>query len=155
MNASVLIRPDGPFDLPLSLTAAASFLPPVALVPRSLRLAIPVSNHPAIIEICQRSRVPPVIAASASIPIPRRRLSELARWLTACDLDLRAFYRIVAGHPIMGPIAKRLRGLKPLRPASLFEMALIAITEQQLSLAAAFHIRTRLVERFGTPIEDL
>lgn len=55
----------------------------------------------------------------------------------------------------MGPIARRLRGLKPLRPASLFEMALIAITAQQLSLAAAFHIRTRLVERFGTPIEDL
>jgi DNA-3-methyladenine glycosylase II len=82
-------------------------------------------------------------------------LNELAQWLTACDLDLRLFYRIVARHPIMGPIAKQLRGLKPLRPPSLFEMAVIAITEQQLSLAAAFHIRMRLVRRFGTPIEDL
>jgi DNA-3-methyladenine glycosylase II len=71
------------------------------------------------------------------------------------DLDLRRFYRIAACHPVMGPIAKRLRGLKPLRPPSLFEMALIAITEQQLSLAAAFHIRTRLVKRFGRPIGDL
>jgi 3-methyladenine DNA glycosylase/8-oxoguanine DNA glycosylase len=155
MTASVSFRPDGPFDLPLSLTAAASFLPPLPLIPRSLRLAVRVSGRPAIIEICQRSGVPPVIAASATIPIPRRQLSELARWLTACDLDLRAFYRIVAGHPIMGPIAKRLRGLKPLRPPSMFEMALIAITERQLSLAAAFYIRTRLVQRFGTPIEDL
>ncbi len=155
MTASVVIRPDGPFDLPLSLTAAASFLPPLPLIPRSLRLAIRVSRQPVIIEICQRSRAPPVIAASVTIPVPRRQLNELARWLTACDLDLRAFYRIVAGDPIMGPLAKRLRGLKPLRPPSLFEMALIAITEQQLSLAAAFHIRTRLVARFGTPIEDL
>jgi DNA-3-methyladenine glycosylase II len=155
MTTSVLIRPDGPFDLPLSLTAAASLLPPLPLIPRSLRLAIRVSGRPAIIEISQQRRAPAVIAASATIPVPRRQLSELARWLTACDLNLRAFYRIVAPHPIMGPIAKRLRGLKPLRPASLFEMALIAITEQQLSLAAAFHIRTRLVKRFGASIEDL
>ncbi len=155
MTTSVVIRPDGPFDLPLSLTAAASFLPPPLLIPRSLKLAIRISERPAVVEICQRGRAPPVVAASATIPVPRRQLKELARWLTACDLDLRAFYRIVAGHPIMGPIAKRLRGLKPLRPPSLFEMALIAITEQQLSLAAAFHIRTRLIERFGTPIEDL
>jgi DNA-3-methyladenine glycosylase II len=34
-------------------------------------------------------------------------------------------------------------------------MVVIAITEQQLSLAAAFHIRQRLVTRFGTPFEAL
>ena len=87
--------------------------------------------------------------------IPRHQLVELARWVTSGDLDLRRFYRIAACHPAMGPIAKKLRGLKPLRPPSLFEMALIAITEQQLSLAAAFHIRTRLVKRFGKPIEQV
>jgi DNA-3-methyladenine glycosylase II len=55
----------------------------------------------------------------------------------------------------MGPVARSLKGLKPLRPASLFEMVVIAITEQQLSLAAAFHIRGRLVARFGTPCAGL
>jgi 3-methyladenine DNA glycosylase/8-oxoguanine DNA glycosylase len=50
----------------------------------------------------------------------------------------------------MGSVVRSLNGLKPLRPASLFEMVVIAITEQQLSLAAAFHIRGRLVARFGT-----
>ena len=34
-------------------------------------------------------------------------------------------------------------------------MVVIAITEQQLSLAAAFHIRERLIARFGTPFEEL
>jgi DNA-3-methyladenine glycosylase II len=77
----------------------------------------------------------------------------MARWLVSAELDLRRFYRIVAPHPIMGVIAKSLRGLKPLRPISLFEMAIIAITEQQLSLAAAFHIRGRLIKRFGAPLE--
>jgi len=55
----------------------------------------------------------------------------------------------------MGPVTATLSGLKPLRPATLFEMAAIAITEQQLSLAAAFHIRARLVKRFGTPLDGL
>jgi len=32
-------------------------------------------------------------------------------------------------------------------------MAVVAITEQQISLAAAYRIRSRLVERFGVPIE--
>jgi DNA-3-methyladenine glycosylase II len=34
-------------------------------------------------------------------------------------------------------------------------MAVIAITEQQLSLAAAFHIRSRLIRRFGEPLGHL
>lgn len=151
----VSIKLNGPFDLSLSLEAAASFLPPVDRIPESLRLAIPVDERSAIIEIGQQSSTPTVIAASATPALPRSRLVELALWLTSGDLDLRPFYRITAAHPVMGPIAKRLRGLKPLRPGSLFEMAIITITEQQLSLAAAFHIRSRLVERFGRPIEDL
>jgi DNA-3-methyladenine glycosylase II len=42
-----------------------------------------------------------------------------------------------------------------MRPASLFEMAVIAITEQQVSLASAHHVRDRLIRRFGQPVEDL
>src|SRR5205807_7824511 len=89
-----------------------------------------------------------------TMPFGERLLGETAQWLVSADLDLGPFYRIVEPHPIMGPIAKALRGLKPLRPLTLFEMAIIAITEQQLSLAAAFHIRTRLIERFGTPVRQ-
>ena len=152
---SVTIKLNGPFDLPLSLEAAASFLPPVDGIPQSLKQPIAVDGRSAVIEIRQQSRTPAIIEASATSALPRSRLEKHALWLTSGDLDLRAFYRIAAAHPVMGVVAKRLRGLKPLRPASLFEMAIIAITEQQLSLAAAFHIRRRLVERFGRPVEDL
>jgi 3-methyladenine DNA glycosylase/8-oxoguanine DNA glycosylase len=34
-------------------------------------------------------------------------------------------------------------------------MLVIAITEQQLSIVAAFHIRSRLIKKFGTPIANL
>lgn len=155
MPTSAVLRLAGPFDLPLSLEAAACFLPRRDAVPTVLRMATHIDCRSAIIEIRQTSRTPPIIEASSTIPICRYQLLEMARWLVSADLDLRRFYCIVAPHPVMGPIAKSLRGLKPLRSFSLFEMAIIAITEQQLSLAAAFHIRTRLIDRFGTPIEDL
>jgi DNA-3-methyladenine glycosylase II len=155
LTRSLSIKLNGPFNLPLSLKGAASFLPPVDCIPQSLRSVVPVGDQPVIFEIRQQSTTPAVIEASANVALPRIQLEELALWLTSGDLDLRPFYRLVATHPVMGPVAKRLRGLKPLRPASLFEMVIITITEQQLSLAAAFHIRKRLVERFGRPIEDL
>ena len=95
------------------------------------------------------------IQALSTTYLHQRRLQERVRWLMSADLDLRPFYRLVAPHPIMGPVSRSLNGLKPLRPLSLFEMVVIAITEQQLSLAAAFHIRERLITRFGTPFEEL
>jgi DNA-3-methyladenine glycosylase II len=79
----------------------------------------------------------------------------MVRWLTSAELDLRPFYALVAAHPVMADVVRTLHGLKPLRPATLLEMAVITITEQQLSLAAAFHIRSRLVRHFGKPLGDL
>jgi tRNA A37 threonylcarbamoyladenosine synthetase subunit TsaC/SUA5/YrdC len=78
MITSLSLRHDGPFDLPLSLMAEASVLPPLPLSPRSLKLAVRVCGHPAIIEICQRSKVPAVVAASANISIRRSQVNELA-----------------------------------------------------------------------------
>jgi DNA-3-methyladenine glycosylase II len=152
---STSVTLQGPFDLPLSLEAAARFLPPRGLVPTVLRVAARLGRRPTIFEIRQTRRSPPRIEAFSTSRVHRRRLQERARWLVSADLDLRPFYRLVATHPIMGPVSRSLNGLKPLRPPSLFEMVVIAITEQQLSLAAAFHIRERLIARFGTPFETL
>lgn len=150
------VKLQGPFNLPLSLQAAACFLPPQGgLVPPVLRVATRFARQPAILEIRQTRRSPPEIEAFSTIPLHQRRLQERVQWLASADLDLRRFYRLVAPHPVMGPVARSLNGLKPLRPASLFEMVVIAITEQQLSLTAAFHIRGRLVARFGTPYVGL
>jgi DNA-3-methyladenine glycosylase II len=152
---STSVTLQGPFDLPLSLEAAARFLPPRGLVPTVLRVATRFDRRPAIFEIRQTRRWPPRIEAFSTTHLHVRWLQERARWLVSADLDLRPFNRLVASHPIMGPVSRSLNGLKPLRPLTLFEMVVIAITEQQLSLAAAFHIRERLITRFGTPIEAL
>ena len=153
ISTSVTLQ--GPFDLPLSLDAAARFLPPRGLVPTVLKVAARFDRRPAVFEIRQTRRSPPRIEAFSTTHLHERQLQERVRWLVSADLDLRPFYRLAAPHPIMGPVSRSLNGLKPLRPLSLFEMVVIAITEQQLSLAAAFHIRERLITRFGTPFEGL
>jgi DNA-3-methyladenine glycosylase II len=55
----------------------------------------------------------------------------------------------------MGPLTGRFHGLKPFRPADLFDMLVTAVIEQQISLTAAGHIRSRLVERFGDEVEGM
>jgi len=144
---TVTVRTGAPFDLQLSVAGADSFFP-IQRSTKALETAIDVNGTSAVITVRQ-PRAHSSIHASASPNIDRLLLRRLTKWLVSSDLDLGPFYRLVSRHPIMGPVASSLEGLKPLRPATLFEMAIIAITEQQLSLAAAFHIRGRLVRRFG------
>ena len=154
-HPSLVVRPRGPFDLPLSLEAAASFLPVTGSVPVVLRTPVQVDGDATIVKIWQPSKASSLIRASAAPTLDWTRLRAVVKWLISSDLDLRPFYDLAAVHHVMGPVATSLKGLKPLRPATLFEMAIITITEQQLSLAAAFHIRARLVSRFGTRIDGL
>jgi DNA-3-methyladenine glycosylase II len=149
---SVLLQVAGPFDLPLSLKAAASFLPAIEPASETLRAGMYLDRRPAIVEVRQCGNQ---IDAAGPAWIGQEALHAIAVRLVNAALDLRPFYALCADHAVLAPVAKSLRGLKPLRPASLFEMLVIAITEQQLSLAAAFHIRRRLVERFGRRLDGV
>jgi DNA-3-methyladenine glycosylase II len=145
------MRARGPFDLQLSLAGAGSFFP-VQGTTTVLETAIDVHGTSTVITAWQ-PRAHSSIHVSAAPSIDPVLLRRMIKWLVLADLDLRPFYRLVGEHPIMGPVTSSLNGLKPLRPPTLFEMAVIAITEQQLSLAAAFYIRRRLVQRFGRLIK--
>ncbi len=149
---SILLRVTSPFDLALSLKAAASFLPAIEPTSATLRSGVYLDGQPAIVEVRQ---IGEYIEGAAPAWIGAEALREIAARIVNAGLDLRPFYALCAEHPVLGPVAASLHGLKPLRPPSLFEMLVIAITEQQLSLAAAFHIRQRLVERFGRRLDGV
>ncbi len=147
----VSITPAAPFDLERSLAAMASFVPRIVSGAAAPRAVLWLGARPVLAEFRQKSRCGRSVTVTTDAPpSARARLREAAAWLLSAELDLRPFYRLAARHPVLVALARSLRGLKPLRPASLFEMAVIAITEQQISLAAAYHIRQRLIERFGT-----
>ena len=163
---AVTLESIGPYDLQLSLRAARSFAPadPLRPVPKTLRSAARIDGLPVLIEVRQEGRdadrleatletSPPGQAGGDAAPDPTSLATMAARLINA-DLDLRPFYRAAADHPVLGPLTNRLHGLKAFRPSSLFEMLVIAVVEQQISLAAAYHIREKLVRRFGDPVDD-
>jgi DNA-3-methyladenine glycosylase II len=76
-------------------------------------------------------------------------LKERVVWQFHADASLEGFYRKARKHPVFGPLVQALYGVKPLRPSTVFEMAAIAISEQQISVPAAVRIRSRLVRSLG------
>jgi DNA-3-methyladenine glycosylase II len=72
-----------------------------------------------------------------------------ARKLLGAEFDLDAFYAYAATEPVLSDLIVSLRGLRPPMAVDPFESLVTSITAQQVSLHAAFAIRSRLVERFG------
>jgi DNA-3-methyladenine glycosylase II len=132
----------------LTLQARASFSPEPEPDTSVLQAAVRIEGKPVLLEVRQASDSP-VLQVSSPDAVDRERLREQAGWIVLATLDLRPFYRMARNDPIIGPPTKRFRGMKPLRPATLFEMMVDAVIEQQISLAAARRIRARVVERFG------
>jgi DNA-3-methyladenine glycosylase II len=149
----VRIGVKGPYDLARTLRAVASSSREPSQRPPVYRETVRIADRPARIEVRQVSRSPAVLEARSPDTDDARRLRETVVWLLQTDLDLAPFYRIAAKNGVLGPIAKRMRGLKAMRPASLFDMAVTAVTEQQISLLAAYKIRSRVVERYGERFE--
>ena len=145
----------GPHDFELSLRVAGSFSPDVFQDFSVLRSAVRIRDNPTVLELRQVRRAPATLAIRTNLQDGASEIKQTARWIISADLDLRPFYRIAASHSVLGLITRDLHGLKPLRPASLFEMLVIAITEQQISLTAAYRIRTRIIERFGDQVNGL
>ena len=163
----------GPFDLSLSLRAMRSFRPAagesgahqapppataasadVPAVKATMRQGVRIDGQPTLLEIRQTRPSPPVVRADAR-PAPKslHTLRAMVERVVNADLDLAPFYELAAGHPVLGPVTRSFNGLKLFRPPSLFDMLVTAIIEQQISLAAAYRIRERLVARFGAEVE--
>ena len=149
------INPVAPHDLELSMRVMSSFAPDEVKDPSVLRVAVRIHGEPTVLEFRQRHRAPPVIEVHTDCNKGVTEVRRIAKWLICADLDLQPFYRVALSHPVLALIVEELHGLKPMRPASLFEMLVIAVTEQQISMAAAYRIRHRIVESFGDEVDDL
>ena len=69
--------------------------------------------------------------------------------LLGLEFDLARFYDWAQGDPVLKDLTTRLAGFRPPLAPDPFETLVSSITAQQISLFAAFAIRTRLIERFG------
>ena len=70
--------------------------------------------------------------------------------LLGLTVDLSAFTALAAPDPVLGPLAARMRGLKPPRFPTVFEALANGVACQQLSLAVGIQLLNRLVAAHGT-----
>jgi DNA-3-methyladenine glycosylase II len=153
--AAVKLELTGPFDLGLTLDISRRFSSVVRAAAPIFRAAVRVQDEPVLMEVRQASPSQPALLVTSQSARFAGRLAAIARWVLFVDLDLRPFYRLLGRYPRLATIARDLHGLKPMRPSSLFEMMVIAVTEQQISMAAAHSIRERIIIRYGDRVEDL
>jgi DNA-3-methyladenine glycosylase II len=73
----------------------------------------------------------------------------VARKLLGAEFELDPFYAFAATEPVLEKVVPPLHGLRPPLAVDAFESLVTSITAQQVSLHAAFAIRSRFVERFG------
>jgi DNA-3-methyladenine glycosylase II len=69
--------------------------------------------------------------------------------LLGAPFDLASFYEFAQEDPVLARLTRELAGFRPPLAPDPFEALVGSITAQQVSLHAAFAVRSRLIERFG------
>ena len=78
---------------------------------------------------------------------PRREALETLRFVLAADQDHTPFLQRFARDPLLGEATRRLRGLRPLRTATVTHALLKAVCGQLIAAQAARRLETRLLRR--------
>jgi len=157
-----------PLPRPFNVTRTLSFLQNSALrTPyhfvdaRRVRRLVRLDGRPVVVEF----GFPAVPGARLRVAVvrptaDRRRRGErdpavapalrrLAATVWSLDDDLARCYRIFKGDPVMAPFLGRCRGLRMIRTADLYEALLIAVVNQQVSVASAESIRRKMNAALG------
>ncbi|MFC1625777.1 DNA-3-methyladenine glycosylase family protein [Patescibacteria group bacterium] len=69
------------------------------------------------------------------------------------DLDLTDFYKQLKNDPVLKPIFKRLCGMRPGHPSSLYEYLIIGIVLQNATVRRSVQMFRALLESYGTLLE--
>jgi DNA-3-methyladenine glycosylase II len=83
----------------------------------------------------------------------RLALRDRVRFMFFMDVDLSAFYERMATDAVWAPLIERLRGLRPIYDADLFESMVKVIIGQQMNVKFAATLVDRLVELGGETVE--
>ncbi|CAN5309610.1 hypothetical protein BH18ACT12_BH18ACT12_07660 [soil metagenome] len=77
----------------------------------------------------------------------------VVRKLLGLQFDLEPFHAFAQGDAVLRAASARFAGYRPPLAPDPFEALVSSITAQQVSLHAAFAVRSRFIERFGVPAE--
>jgi len=74
-------------------------------------------------------------------------------WRYNLNLDLSGFYHDVGKDPLLKPIIKKFRGLRPMHSGSLYEYLIIAIVLQNATVRRSVNMMQSLFENYGSLLE--
>ena len=69
------------------------------------------------------------------------------------NLDLSGFYKSLGKDPLLGPIIRKWRGMRPGHPSSLYEYLIIGVVLQNATVRRSIQMFTALLENYGTLLE--
>ena len=88
-------------------------------------------------------------------PSPERitSLIEEIKYRYNLNLDLSGFYRSLGKDPLLGPIIRKCRGMRPGHPSSLYEYLIIGVVLQNATIRRSIQMFRALLENYGTLLE--
>lgn len=155
-DVSHTIHVRAPFDLALTV-AVARRLPTNILYPMrdgELRFVLELERATYLIGVCQPE---PDLVTYRALGDPLAAhdvaLAEGAvRRLLGMDVNLAPLGALMESEPVIGPLFRRLAGMRPPRFLSLWETLVQVIPFQQVSLAAAMSAVNRLAGKYGARV---
>jgi 3-methyladenine DNA glycosylase/8-oxoguanine DNA glycosylase len=131
--AEVVVRPRGPYSLALSARLAGD-------ATRRVREGLVIARCCGAVARAWQSRDGTVTIRSESA-----EAAEKLRWALALDDDHSAFLRRIADDPLLGRASKHLRGLRPLRTATVAQALLRAVCGQLIDSKTARSLERRVI----------
>ena len=80
-------------------------------------------------------------------------IAAVVRKLLGLEFDLDAFRKFAQSEAVLAEAVRSFPGFRPPLAPDPFEALVSSVTAQQVSLHAAFAVRSRFVERFGEPAQ--
>lgn len=117
------------------------------------RRVLVIGKSPVGVAVAQtRGGSHPEIEVRISATRPQAVQAEVSALVTkmlGLDRDLSDFYRLARDDTHLRELTERLRGMKPVRYATVFEVFANAVACQLVSLSAGMHVLNRLSEACG------
>jgi 3-methyladenine DNA glycosylase/8-oxoguanine DNA glycosylase len=148
LETTVLPRP--PYSLALSARLRSD--PTRRFRDGVLTLALEAGGEPALARVRQRPDGSLAVAVEGNA---QEEALEHVRFVLAADADHGPFLRRFADDRLVGRAARSLRGLRPLRTATVTHSLLKAVCGQLIQASAARVLEARLIRALGTPFGDL
>ena len=138
----IVVRPQGPYSLALSARVAGD-------ATRRVREGLVTARCcGAVVSAWQAP------GGTVTIRSESAAAAEKLRWTLALDDDHSEFLRLVADDPLLRRAAKHLRGLRPMRTATVAQSLLRAVCGQLVDWKTGRTIERRVIRALAPPDED-